>query len=210
MEAVKLSVNIRGCAGKGHCNILRSQHKIPGILYGRGYDNVLVEFSEMELNDVIKKYGEHALVDLSLNGSNRKAIIKEVQREPVNRVLSHLDLKYIKDDERVHADIPIIVKGEDRVISRGGIVQKQLGNVSVEGQPEKLPKLLTADVSMLNIGDKLMVKDMELSSDITTAADLNSVVITITSARGPVPDDTESHKSETTVTQNEFSDIKQP
>jgi large subunit ribosomal protein L25 len=180
MEATNLSGNLRYRTGKGSCNALRNNQRIPGIIYGREHQNVLVEFSEMELNDVIKQYGEHALINLNLNGTNEKAMIKEVQREPVNRKITHIDMKYIKDDEKVHADIPVIIKGEDRVASRGGIVQKHIGNISVEGMPDKIPKYLVADVTQLNIGDKVIVSDVELSSDITIILDGHSIIAAIT------------------------------
>jgi large subunit ribosomal protein L25 len=179
MEVTNLSGKLRNKAGHGVCNSLRNQHKIPGVLYGREHQNMLVEFSEMDLNNVVRENGEHALVNLDINGSRVKAMIKEVQRDPIKRNLIHIDMKYVKDDEKVHADIPVVIKGEEVIRSKGGIIQKQLGNVSIEASPEKLPKFVVADVSRLKIGDKFTVSDMELSSDISVATDMNSIVAII-------------------------------
>lgn len=179
MDSINLAGKLRHKSGRGSCNILRNQHKIPGVLYGRENQNLMVEFSEMELGDVIRSYGENALVNLDLDGTKIKAIIKEVQRDPVKRNLTHIDMKYIKDDERVHADIPIVIRGEEYVRSNGGIVQKQMSTISVEAKPDKLPKYIIADISKLRPGDRFTVADMELSSDLTIDTDIKSIVIAI-------------------------------
>jgi len=183
MEVTNLKANVREKAGRGNAHMLRRTGRVPGIVYGKGAQNLLVEFSEMEIGNVLKNYGEHAVVNLDVNGKNFKTMIKEVQRDPVNRSVYHIDMKYIKDDEKIHADVPVIIKGEDRVRSKGGIVQKQLGVISVETTPDKLPKNFTVDVSNLNIGDKLTVADIEFASEISIASDLNSIIATITTAK---------------------------
>ena len=183
MEASNLSANMRYNVGRGHSHQLRENHKVPGVLYGRNAQNIFVEFSEMELSDIIKKHGEHAIVNININGDIVKTMIKEVQREPVNRKLVHIDMNYIKDNEVVHADIPIMIRGEDMIRSIGGIVQKQLSTISIESMPDKLPKYIIADVSKLNIGDKLTISDVEFSSDIITELDMNSIIATIISAK---------------------------
>lgn len=183
MESANLRAKLRDKSGTGPSHSLRRNNEVPGILYGREINNMLVEFSEMELNNVIRKHGEHAVVNVDINGSNVKTMIKEVQRDPINRSLVHVDMKYIKDDERVHTDVPVIIKGEEYVRSRGGIVQKQLGLVSVETTPEKLPKYFVADVSKLNIGEKLTIADVEFGEDITITSDIHSIIASITTAK---------------------------
>lgn len=183
MDITNLSGNLRHVSGKGPCNTLRNQKRVPGVLYGKEHENMMVEFSEMELNDIIKGYGENALVNIDFEGKEIKAMIKEVQRDPIKRNLTHIDMKYIKDDERVHADIPIAIRGEEFIRSRGGIVQKQLGSIAVEARPDRLPKYIVADVSKMDIGDKLTIANMEFSSDIAVDADIDLTVISITAAK---------------------------
>jgi large subunit ribosomal protein L25 len=183
MNSVYLNANLREQSGRGPSHRLRKSHSIPGVVYGGNADNLLVEFSEMDLNDVIRSYGEHAFIDLEVNGRNMKAMIVEVQREPVNRNLIHVDMKNIRDDEIIHTQIPVIIKGEDMIRSKGGVVQKLMGTVTVEATPEKLPKCLIADISHLDIGGKLTTGDIELSSDISILSDLHSVLATVLDAK---------------------------
>ncbi|KPU45373.1 50S ribosomal protein L25 [Oxobacter pfennigii] len=191
MEAAQLKAKLRQKAGRGVCHSLRRQGEVPGVLYGKGIDNMLVEFSEMELNDIIKNQGEHAVINIDVNGSVLKTMIKEIQRNPVDRRPVHIDLKCIREDEKLHAEVPIMVKGEGAIRSKGGIVQKQLGTVEVEATPDQLPKFILADVSRLEIGDKITVADMEFASEISILSDINSIVATITYA---------SEKEDTTTT----------
>jgi large subunit ribosomal protein L25 len=180
---VDIGANARTKAGKGMPNRLRKEHKIPGVLYGKGMNNMLVEFAEMGIDDVIRNYGEHAIVNLDINGQKIKTMIKEVQRNPVSRAIEHVDMKYVKDDEKIHADIPVVLKGEGIINSKGWIVQKQLGHISIESTPDRLPRYVTCDVSKLNIGGRLTAADVEVSSDITVITDLHSVIASITTVR---------------------------
>jgi len=179
MERAVLKANLREKAGSGKCNQIRRNNKVPGIIYGEKINNLLVEFSDMDLNNFVRQHGEHAVLEVDVDGKKLTAMIKEVQRDPVNRKLTHIDMKYIDGNEKIHADVPIVVKGEEWVRSKGGIVQKQLGTVSVETYPNKLPKYVVADVSNLNIGDKLSLADVEFSSDITVLSDIESIIATI-------------------------------
>lgn len=183
MDTVKLSALHREGKGKGACRRMRSSHRIPGVIYGRNRENMLVEFSEMEILDVIKRYGEHALINLEMDGNQYSTMIKEVQKDPAMHSIKHVDLKFIDEGEKVHADIPIVIKGEERVRSKGGVVQKQMGVLSVEASPDKLPKFLVADVSSLDVGDKLTVADVEFSSDISVADDIHSVIAVISNLK---------------------------
>lgn len=183
MHVGELKGNIREKSGTGPSHDTRRRGKVPGVVYGKNINNLLVEFSEMELNNIIKEYGEHAVVNINVNGSNIKTMIKEIQREPVKRNLVHVDMKSIKEDEKVQADVPVVIKGEDYVRSRGGIVQKQLGTVSVMATPDRLPKYLVADVSKLGSGHKLTIADMEFSSEIAVLSDMHSVVALVTTPR---------------------------
>lgn len=179
MEAVDLKVKYREKPGRGISRTLRKNGEVPGIVYGKGANNLLIEFSEMELDSILNNYGEHAVVNLEVNGSKVKAMVKEVQREPVNRRLVHVDMKYINDGEVVHADIPVMIKGENYLKSRGGVIQKQLATVSVEAAPDKIPKYLVADVSNLKPGDRLTIADMEISSEIAVMSDIHSVIASV-------------------------------
>jgi large subunit ribosomal protein L25 len=102
MNSVYLNANLRKHPGRGPSHRLRKNHNIPGVVYGGSKDNLLVEFSEMDLNDVIRNYGEHALINLNVNGSNMKTMIVEVQRDPINRNLMHVDMKNVREDEIIH------------------------------------------------------------------------------------------------------------
>lgn len=183
MEFAELKGVPREKSGTGPSHDARRRGKVPGVVYGKNIDNLLVEFSEMELNSIIKEFGENAVVEIDVNGKSIKTMIKEIQREPVKRKLVHVDMKSITENEKVHADVPVVLKGEDYVRSKGGIVQKQLGTVSVMATPDRIPKYLVADVSRLSRGEKFTIADMEFSSELAVLSDINSVIASVTSPR---------------------------
>ena len=175
MKQIKIAANLRKTTGKGSSHRTRYNGKIPGVIYGKGFDNLFVEFSDMDIDHIVKNYGENAVVDIELNGSKIKTIIKEVQRDPIKNHVAHIDMKYINDGEVVHTNIPVLLEGGDNIRKKGGIVQKQVGAI-----PDNMPKYLVADISGLNIGDKLKVSDIEASSEIALDINPETVIALIT------------------------------
>jgi large subunit ribosomal protein L25 len=172
--------NIRLNPSKGNNNRLRKAERVPGVLYGLNNPNFNVEFAEMELIDVLQKVGEHGVVDIDINNSHEKAMIKEVQRDPLTRKITHIDLQRVDDAHKIHAKVPIVIRGEDRLKSMGAMVQKQLNEVDVVCTADKLPKYIVADLSRFDIGDRFMVRDLEVADEISVINDSDIVIAAIT------------------------------
>lgn len=174
-----LNIIQRQCK-KGH-SARRERRKgmVPGILYGKNRENFMFEIGEMELNDAIKHTGEHALVNVSINGNEEKALIKEIQREPVKHKIIHVDLESINEDQRIVTEVPINFEGEGTIKGKGGILQKEKLSVKIRCKADKIPKYLNANLTGLSIGDSIKLQDLELGEDITFMEPVDSVVLSV-------------------------------
>ncbi|MCY6483553.1 50S ribosomal protein L25 [Clostridium aestuarii] len=157
----------------------RLKGKIPGILYGKGMENILFEIGELELNKEIAIQGEHGTINLEINNHNHKALIKELQREAVNHNIVHIDLQEIDNKAKVHTEVPLIFTGENLVKKDGGIIQKEKNSVKVQGRYENIPKAIEVDISKMKVGDVCRVADLEISSEITFVDDIDTVILAI-------------------------------
>jgi len=156
----------RSGIGKGVARKLRQTGSIPAVYYGRGEDPIVLTVVVKELEDVILKAdGSNVIVDLKVDGDgsgDRKALIREIQRDPVGGHILHLDLQHISLTERITVEVPIVLTGIPiGVKDGGGILEHLLREVEVECLPTDIPSRLEIDVSALNIGDSLHVSDLK-------------------------------------------------
>jgi large subunit ribosomal protein L25 len=152
--------------GKGVARKLRQAGRIPAVYYGRGEDPIALAVGLKDLQDVIDRAdGSNVIVDLKVDGdgvADRKALIREIQRDPVGGRILHLDLQHISLTERIVVEVPVVLVGiAVGVKEGGGILEHLLREVEVECLPTDIPSKLEVDVSALNIGDSLHVSDLK-------------------------------------------------
>jgi large subunit ribosomal protein L25 len=156
----------RSDVGKGVARKLRQAGSIPAVYYGRGEDPIPLTVGLKDLEDVIERAeGSNVIVDLKVDGDgagDRKALIREIQRDPVGGTILHLDLQHISLTETITVEIPVVLVGTPTgVKDGGGILEHLLRDVEVECLPTDIPSRIEIDVSALNIGDSLHVSDLK-------------------------------------------------
>jgi large subunit ribosomal protein L25 len=166
MAIVSLEAAPRADVGKGVARKLRAGGRVPAVYYGRGEDSIPLTISLKELESVIHAAeGSNVIVDLKVSGDkakDRKALIREIQRDPVAGLILHLDLQHISLTERITVEVPIVLVGTPiGVKDAGGILEHLLREVEVECLPTEIPSKLEVDVSGLAIGDSLHVSDIK-------------------------------------------------
>ncbi len=172
----KITLHKRDKRGINKARKERKLGKVPGIIYGKNIDNLMFEIGELELNKEIYHNGEHSVLQVEFEGESYKTVIKEIQRDPVNHRIVHIDLGEIPENEQIHTDVSIIFKGENSIIKKGGIIQKEKSNVKVQCKGKDIPKYINVDLSSLKIGESYRVCDIELSEDIVCVDDLNTII----------------------------------
>lgn len=176
-----LQVAARTLAGKKN-KLLRDHGLIPGVVYGHGETNRLVEVKRALFEKLFQSAGESSLVDLSIDGTpSLKVLIHDVQNHPVNGQIIHIDFYQVKMTEKLTADVPLVFVGEPKAVKElGGILVKTLDHVKVECLPQDLVHELKVDLSSLEtFDDTIHVKDIVVPSEINVLSSADDMVVSI-------------------------------
>ena len=176
----KLTIKEREKSARHSARRNRREGNVPGILYGKNMENLMFEVGELELNNTISKTGGHGVLDVNLNGSNHNVLIKEIQREPLNQKIIHIDFEELYENSRVITEVPIKFLGENTVNKNGGILQKERSSVKLQCTAANIPKVIQVDVSKLSVGDSCRIADIEFAQEISIMDAMNSVLATVT------------------------------
>ena len=160
----KLNVKAQGREGRGknEARRLRKTGAIPAIVYGASKAPVPVSVDPKQIFRILKSdSGHNTIFDLEMDGENTKAMIVDWQTEPIKGALLHIDLKRIAMDKKLTVTVPILLKGEAvGVKQQGGIMEQLLREVEIECLPADIPAHIDVDVTNLEFGHVLRVKDL--------------------------------------------------
>ena len=200
MKQVILNAIKREKTGKEICKKLRKQGLIPAIVYGPHFQPLPIAVKSSELESaLIKHKGETILFNLQLaNGEPSKiqAILKDYQTHPVTDKIIHIDFLAIHEKETITIDVPLEFIGKPVGISKGGILEILLHELTIECLPSEVPDKITVDISNLDIGDVLHVKDIKVPKGIKVVDNPEETVATIlTEAKEEVEEEETSEKT---------------
>lgn len=165
MAMMELSAVRRHGAGKELARKLLSRGKVPGIMYGKGQESRPVEFERRDLDKFlgVARRGT-VIVRLSVqDGTDRKesyAVLKEVQTNARTDRVIHVDFYEVAFGKKFRIEVPIRVKGKAAGVEQGGIVEQVTRSLEVECLPANVPEFLEVDVTPLEIGQSLHLKDI--------------------------------------------------
>lgn len=179
MKNIELNVNYRKGSGNKQTRKLKKENCIPAILYEKGTKGRLLKVDESELNNAIAKNGENVIVKLRVDGMEIPAVIKEVQRDHLQQHLIHVDFQPVTLHEIIHAEVPVLVVNGDRVEKNGWVINKQMTELKIEGEVEKIPPAITVDASKYKVGQVLRVADLEISEELSIVNEKNEVIFSI-------------------------------
>jgi large subunit ribosomal protein L25 len=183
MEFVDLKVERRMGTGKGVARKLRQRGLIPAVLYGEGGPIPLTVNPRSLLRVLGTAVGENVILNLTIvdgGEQSRKAMVKEIQRDPVTGAFLHADLLAISMERPIEVEVPVELSGmATGVKDKGGILRQILREVEVRCLPGAIPDKITLDVSRLDIGDALHVKDLSIPGGVELLTDPEQVVVTV-------------------------------
>jgi large subunit ribosomal protein L25 len=108
-------------------------------------------------------------VELEIAGKSRLALVQEVQHAPLGGAVLHIDFHAVSQDEVIEADVPLEPMGiANGVKNMGGLLEHNLRSLAIECLPRDLPDVIRVDVSALDIGDSIHVRQIQLPSGVTT------------------------------------------
>jgi len=185
MADTKLVAELRSDKGSRPAGRLRREGRLPGVVYGLGEDAVSVTVNAHQLGTILSsKSGANTLITLQIDGADQLALARQVQRDAVKGSLVHVDFIRVRADQTIQAELRIDLQGEAEGLSQGGMLEQMMHTLTVEGKPGQLPNEIAHDVSALEIGDQLHVKDLAIPAGITVVNDPEDLIATISLPRG--------------------------
>ena len=172
MTTVALAAQSRTETGKGVARSLRRQALIPAVFYGPEVDPIPLILQSRELEKLITTgAGENILIDLNIEDGkstqSHRAMIREIQVDPVKQNILHVDLYAISMDKKISVEVPITLTGTAFGVSdEGGILQQTTRTLEVSCLPDRIPEAFELEVTALAIGDSLHVSDLEIPEGI--------------------------------------------
>ncbi|HEX6808983.1 MAG TPA: 50S ribosomal protein L25 [Gemmatimonadaceae bacterium] len=176
-----LSASKRSDTGKGAARKLRAAQMIPGVIYGHNREPLALSMSGRDLDRLLERIAaETTVVELTIDGTMSRTLIREIQRHPFKRDVLHVDFLELVAGEKVTVDLPIVLVGTpEGVRSEGGILDQILREVSVEVDPVNMPSHIELDVSALGINDSLHVSDLKVPEGVELLIDAEATVCVV-------------------------------
>jgi large subunit ribosomal protein L25 len=186
MDQLALTARVRRLTGKGAARTLRKKDQIPAIFYGPKTEPVMLAVDYPELERITRhEGGENVILDLEIQTGDgtetRKAMLKDLQVDPVNDAYLHADFYEISMDRAITVDVPIRLVNTPVGVTNGGILQHIRRELTISCLPDKLVEVIYADVSNLDIGDSLHIRDLALPEGIMSSEE-DHVTVAIVAA----------------------------
>jgi large subunit ribosomal protein L25 len=180
MPVIPLTGARRVKLGKGGARKSRAAGNIPAVLYGHGKDAIAVAIAARDFEVALRQHkGGNPIVNLAIDGGDYTALIRDVQYDPLTHHILHLDFQHISLTETVEVRVNLHLTGLALgVKDGGGILEHILRDVEVRCLPTAIPGAIEVDVSALNIGDSIHVREISVP-DIVILTDANATIATV-------------------------------
>src|SRR5438477_12844621 len=163
-KQVKLTAERRTAIGRSAVRKLKAAGSVPAIIYGAKDKAEPLQVSRRDITAMLSHAaGENILVELEIAGKSRLALVQEVQHAPLGNAILHVDFHAVSQDEVIQADVPLEPIGTaNGVKNMGGLLEQNLRSLAIECLPRDLPDVIPVDVSEMNMGDSIHVRETQL------------------------------------------------
>jgi large subunit ribosomal protein L25 len=180
MSETKLVAQLRTTKGSPAARRLRAEGHIPGVLYGHGMNPLSVTVERRELRLALSgPAGSNTVLALQVDGKSYPAVVKEMQRHPVKRAVSHIDFLQVNMDEEITFSVPLLLVGEAKaVIAEGALVDKAVDHIDVRCTPNDMPNSFEVDINEMKPHDVIRLSDLTMPKGVTALGEPDMPIVT--------------------------------
>jgi large subunit ribosomal protein L25 len=185
-EAQTLTTESRaaGDKGKSAARRLRGRGLIPAVFYGPDAAATSIAVAPKALAQALgTAHRRNALLKIEVGGQQHYAMVKELQIHPVTRAPLHVDLYEVSLDREVSVDVPFTTEGRAKGVIAGGEVNAIFRALPVRATPDKIPAVITVDVTNMELNTTVKTKDLSLPEGVTVALDAERNLVTCAEPR---------------------------
>jgi large subunit ribosomal protein L25 len=189
MKSITIKGSKRESVGKVATKALRNAGQVPCVLYG-GNEAVHFSAEEKAFKNLVYTPNVYTAT-IELGDEKVNCILQDIQFHPVNDRILHIDFYQLFDDKEVTMEIPVNLVGNAPGVIVGGALRFPKRKLKIKALPGNLPDAIEADISKLEIGDKLFVSELNVA-DCTILHPENTVVAQVRMSRGATATDEEA------------------
>ncbi len=194
-----LQADKRDVKGTTASKRLRRSGVVPAVIYGSNQREYTIQLDSKSFYDLARRQTSHNfLVNLEIAGANEKTklvIVQDIQRDPLNGSLIHVDFRAVSESDTIHAVVPIELLGEAVGVKSGGLLEQLVHEIEIFCKPSDLPDSIVNHVESLQLGEALKVSQLNLPKGVTVKMDGEVLVALVTQTRASVSEGTAASAS---------------
>ena len=160
--------------------VLRKSGLLPGVIYGKDMQPESVSVPEKAFKKALKEFGKNMVFDVNLDGKKHKVYFKDYQVNPIKHAeVWSFDLQKVSANDTMTTDIPVTILGREKFEGKAMLVQQILNSIHCEYPVGEGISNFDLDVSALEQGDALYVKDIEVPKNFKVLSDLEAMVVNV-------------------------------
>lgn len=205
LSDLTLNFSLRDKTGTSASRQIRSQGRIPAVLYSKDANRIL-SVDDKEMRMLLRKAaGTSSLMRLiGEGGEDELVLIKELQEDKIHDKILHIDFVEVKRGEDLQTTVPLSLIGEaEGVKTEGGILEVVANDIEIRCRPSKLPSTIDLDISNLGLGENLQVKDLPVIDGVEYTSSEDTILV---SCVGSASGRSESEEEEVEDTESAESD----
>ena len=187
MEITDLTVQVRKEQKKGPARRLRQQGFVPAIFYGGSTENIPLTVKSADLLKLHKEKKDHAFIKLIIDDGGKKveklSLIKELQVQPLTGILYHADFYEVDMKKKLVFEVSLNFTGKAIGVENGGELQHIKRDIKVLCLPSDLPDHVDVDITPIEIGHSIKVKDIQLPENLTHLDPPEAAVVSVAAVK---------------------------
>lgn len=179
----RLKAQPRHDTGKGAVRKMRAGGRIPAVVYGHGDQTRMISVDAHELQLLFKRvHYENHIVELAIDGEKApvRTLVREVQAHAHKPIILHVDFQQVHAGEKIHVSVPIRLQGNPPGVRVGGVLTQTLTDLPLKVLPDSIPEFIDVDISGLNVGDSIHLRDIKLPEGVEPEVDADRTVCSVT------------------------------
>jgi large subunit ribosomal protein L25 len=152
---------------------------VPAIIYGHHREPQPLAINAREPERLLEHVSGSTIIELTLDGTTARTLVREIQRHPVKRNVQHIDFQELVAGEKVAVAVPLVLVGTSVGVREGGVLEQIMSELEIEADPIHIPDHIDVDVSALTIGHSLHVSDLTLPEGVEVLEDEGATIATV-------------------------------
>ena len=149
---------LREHVGKKDAKALRKEAKVPCVMYGKG-EQLMFSVPQTQFDRIIFN-PEPCFVEVDINGTKHRAMLKDIDFHPVTDIVYHADFYELSDDKAIVMSIPVHTSGTSVGVMKGGKLAIKQKKLNVKALPANMPNEIVVDITKLDVAQRVKVQDI--------------------------------------------------